>query len=873
MSHWTEDSPIDTLWGKKIEAATGRFSLVGWPIQRKGQAGITAEMRGFSLAGQDAFFTHTPAGTIGDLTAVQGTFTLTGIATAFVVNYDSFAPAQGSFVFSGFDAAFTHTRPTSEQLPVDIANIRIGYSTRLISSSYTGNVMSVREDGGGTLADISFDGNNVLDETALLNHVGANSGFIAEWYNQGNSGSGYSLGADSDAEQVRIASNGTMDTVGPNSRAAPHGNDGAAGYAGTQAMRVSHPAESQPSLHMLVAAFNAGGYLMSRRAFGNEQTLEVYQGDLDFNAGSDLSATGVDYRDGKLRLIEVHVDGANSKIVIDGTEEAAGDAGTQDINPITLFNTYTHTDGIDAQMPEYMLFGDVPAQEDLDTIRLDVADHYGINVYGWTEFPLRSDSKRYYVSSSGGSDSNDGLSESAPLATVAAGVGKLRNGYGDQVLFKRGDVWVDEPIPNIKKSSGDPNYPMLLGAYGTGDRPKIETGIQDHGCQISGDYSRNGLAFVSIEMHNTAKNQNYPRYGFRWLGDGKNVLFEDMYIHHYDTNFSNNPYETNGMDDITFRRCIIADAYSESGHRSQGCYISYCPVNIFEQCIIDHNGWQEGNPDATPNDQNHNLYVTAGSSVTLRGTILARAAATGVQARGGGTLENNLFTGNAVGMNFGLLFGGSMPANGVTGVVDGNVIIDEVDRPEVPGHWAIGIANISTAGATFKNNYIIRLPAGSGFLVNGKAGVNNGAQPVQNCLFENNHIIDCFDSAKFTGTHGVELIDLTFKNNTWKFAQRQIVFGDDLPGQTWTENNYYTENVYLRDSAGDHGFTYLQDNMEAGAVIGSSTYHSRDVPGYHASIGGTETLDAFMTECKKQRKGNWRSAYTAEEVNHYIVNG
>lgn len=97
----------------------------------------------------------------------------------------------------------------------------------------------------------------------------------------------------------------------------------------------------------------------------------------------------------------------------------------------------------------------------------------------------------YYVSSSTGNDSNSGTSSSTPWKTL---VRASNQSYvaGDQILLKRGDTWTSDGIQyddgyysstrthNYYRtgfrngSSGDPINPIILGAYGTGDKPVIK---------------------------------------------------------------------------------------------------------------------------------------------------------------------------------------------------------------------------------------------------------------------------------------------------------------------------------------------------------------------------------------------------------------
>ena len=81
----------------------------------------------------------------------------------------------------------------------------------------------------------------------------------------------------------------------------------------------------------------------------------------------------------------------------------------------------------------------------------------------------------YFVSSSGGSDLNDGLSQSAPFRTIAK-VNGLALQAGDQVLFKCGDTWRGEILRITASGSaasyitynsypaGCANQPVLSGA-------------------------------------------------------------------------------------------------------------------------------------------------------------------------------------------------------------------------------------------------------------------------------------------------------------------------------------------------------------------------------------------------------------------------
>tara|TARA_R110002110_G_scaffold7307_5_gene37121 strand:+ start:109 stop:975 length:867 start_codon:yes stop_codon:yes gene_type:complete len=63
-------------------------------------------------------------------------------------------------------------------------NAQVAFSLRRLSVNYTGSLIKVRESIGGLELDIGYDAGNVLDQGALLAHVGSGDGFVTTWYDQ-----------------------------------------------------------------------------------------------------------------------------------------------------------------------------------------------------------------------------------------------------------------------------------------------------------------------------------------------------------------------------------------------------------------------------------------------------------------------------------------------------------------------------------------------------------------------------------------------------------------------------------------------------------------------------------------------------------------
>src|SRR5947209_5181479 len=87
---------------------------------------------------------------------------------------------------------------------------------------------------------------------------------------------------------------------------------------------------------------------------------------------------------------------------------------------------------------------------------------------------LRLAAATYYVSSSAGSDSSNGISQATPWKTLAK-VNSTALAAGDSVLLARGDSWRESLLP---PSSGTSVSSIYFDAYGSGPAPVI-TGYQD----------------------------------------------------------------------------------------------------------------------------------------------------------------------------------------------------------------------------------------------------------------------------------------------------------------------------------------------------------------------------------------------------------
>ncbi|MCX7825711.1 MAG: right-handed parallel beta-helix repeat-containing protein, partial [Verrucomicrobiae bacterium] len=76
--------------------------------------------------------------------------------------------------------------------------------------------------------------------------------------------------------------------------------------------------------------------------------------------------------------------------------------------------------------------------------------------------------RTFHVAAASGDDANDGLSPHSPWRSLEkVNAAELRP--GDKVLFKRGDIWRGQLVPQ----SGEEGAPITYGAYGKGARPLL----------------------------------------------------------------------------------------------------------------------------------------------------------------------------------------------------------------------------------------------------------------------------------------------------------------------------------------------------------------------------------------------------------------
>jgi hypothetical protein len=137
------------------------------------------------------------------------------------------------------------------------------------------------------------------------------------------------------------------------------------------------------------------------------------------------------------------------------------------------------------------------------------------------------DSSDYFVSSSEGSDKNDGLSEKSPWASLKR-VQKQKLQPGDRVHFKSGDFFKGQLVVD---ESGSADAPIHFTAYGEGELPIIDGAALVRGAEVAAVLvvDQDQLEFSKLNIRNFRKKSrnsvsDYDAYGILVKNTGKRNL-------------------------------------------------------------------------------------------------------------------------------------------------------------------------------------------------------------------------------------------------------------------------------------------------------------------------------------------------------------
>lgn len=503
---------------------------------------------------------------------------------------------------------------------------------------------------------------------------------------------------------------------------------------------------------------------------------------------------------------------------------------------------------------------------------------------GWTELTPSADSRRVFVSSSGGDDFHDGLSEGTAKRSLAAAIPLLRHGHPDWLLLKRGDTW-RESLGHWKRSGRSASEPMVVTSYGAGgERPRLLTGVDNGLITLhAGDAPPriDYLALVGLHMHADAYVGGASPSAVAWLAPTDGVLIEDCFLQGYevDIRFS----EAAGRKrNVRIRRNVIVDAFATEGVIGHGLFLAACDELVLEENVIDRNGFNPAAPDALPTIFRHGVYVQSGvdgcTNVLVRGNIISDNSSHGLQLRPGGIALDNLFLRNPIAL---LLGGGlELQAGGAIAVAHRNVILSGRDiDAENPRGWGLGGDNL--AAATITEN-IIAFGEG-GLPVPLALGGEAQGVGVLDTLLRGNLVHDWGGSSILLGAparlgplwleqnvlrntlSAAPLLELRDAAALTKIHARGNRFESAADSSRWMAVGESVMSVAdWRQRTGD---------WEAPATAPAKPAKAPTIEAYMASLGEPATAKAFLAAARAQSRSRWDPRFTAAAANAFVRSG
>lgn len=503
----------------------------------------------------------------------------------------------------------------------------------------------------------------------------------------------------------------------------------------------------------------------------------------------------------------------------------------------------------------------------------------------WTTL-TQSATDRIIYCSEDGDDGDDG-SLANPIETISEGLDRLRDGYADWLLLKKGDEFSGKITTNWRKSGRSVSQKMLIGSYGTGARPIID-------CLDDTCFGTNPInwpvetyahvALIGLEITSSTFNGTTTQSGISILGECHDFLFEDLYIHNVCVGINVQGYPNDARHTgIAVRGCMIEDCYftAADGNNPLGMFVGNTDGILIEWNTFWNCGWLS---EASYTQFRHTLYVEQFcTDATVRYNLAA--GTDGLQKRAPGVLLGNVCSRMA--MSFSIGNGDTVPAAGINDRVEGNISL-EGEAPS--GVAVIGLRFCNMSDGTIRLN-IIGPSRGTGSDHRAFWGQSQGgsAQICKQVNFSNNIAHNfggpgLYLDGNASQYDGIVFVRNVFQNPTYQTLEDhgQIVqSGPDLDhtdinsrGNTFVPTPNFSHEVY------SDGYTTLALWLTQIGDVGSSgtavTYRrpQRTLGSYYLEMGGTDDHDAFMDHViATQSKDTWSHALTAAAVAAYIRAG
>jgi hypothetical protein len=474
---------------------------------------------------------------------------------------------------------------------------------------------------------------------------------------------------------------------------------------------------------------------------------------------------------------------------------------------------------------------------------------------GWTDLTPPAGAQVFYVAANG-NDAAAGT-QAAPLKTLAAGWSKLRNGQPDQVLLRCGDTFNIGTIDIDKGSNFTGSKYMVIGAYGTGPRPKVRS--SDSAFNIG---PVRGFALCDLDIQPSA---GHPGNAV-WMPEGaRDILLEGNYIAGYGVNVASHTVNTGEIQRFKIRRNVIVDGFSPLPQSGHNVFLGDQVDLLLEENVLDRGGRDGG--EQTIFRRNCYIHDHGAANVSVIGNVHARSCSDSIQVRPGGQVRNNLSLQNPTGMTWG--GNGTFAHNvaidardinstdrrGVGFELSGNGTVEyNLVAHNVNGSDAVTAFGMNSFSGTFRGNFVYdwKAPGNAGWATAVEWNGGGGA-------------VTCDGNRLFMPNNGM----------IWRHESRGV------SGFTYRNGTYFTSTPaggvggYQQFSTGSgqgEAWSQWRTRETNSTFLNAAPSYNITMAAYLTSIGvapGSDAIATFMGQARLQSKQNWRTQYTADGFNDW----
>jgi len=490
--------------------------------------------------------------------------------------------------------------------------------------------------------------------------------------------------------------------------------------------------------------------------------------------------------------------------------------------------------------------------------------------------------RRIHVSSAG-DDNGDGLTPATALRTLPAAMALAHAAHAHEVLLRAGDVFeLDEPV-RLLVSGQSAARPFVLASYGAGRRPVLRS-RGEVALLVGPDASAGPVEHVVVrglaleEARSLEEIGSGVSEGLRVMapegasGTASDVSIEDVSVRGYGVGINALGGRTGtGIRDLRVRRTLILD--TAHARNAIGMLFSRVEGLTLDEVVVDGVQRRDG---ASAGIFDHSVYVqTDCGDVSVRGSIFARAP-DGVMQRAGGVLEDNLVVDVAIGALEGYVFAGATPtAGGVTFRAERNVFMDLGDLSPNLGR-GVGMYVGNVRSGVIRDNVIARSRSAtpwSGLALALMGETNEGNVGVRELTIQG------------TPIHGIPTPLRLAGRSFGRVRFARNVLGAPIGGTPFVSLDAAVTIAFERNRALSvtapwmvamgHSETPLSEWLSGRDTLAPATLidETRDVAGYHASIGGEPSLEAFLAAVRAQSGDGWRDDLTGRAASAWIRAG